>query len=167
MKDCDCKKSENQEEWLQDNEVGDSFLSQENEVSLISSIRNNLNRYQINSNAIFNRKLDEDELENLILDDTVLDYSYLKDFDDSDEDASEIMEETESETEIVDENDDVISEKPVDSDDDASEIMEETETETEIVDETEDEEPDTSKYLPVNNKKAAKTNASKYLRDLL
>jgi hypothetical protein len=77
MKDCGCQKNKTDDDWLEDGEVGDDFLK-ERKFNMIESIINNLNSVKINEKAIFNKKLDEDQLDNLILDDAIIDYSYVE-----------------------------------------------------------------------------------------
>jgi len=75
MSDCNCEKSYIVEDWPGERDVGDRFL-RTNETPLITSIRDNIIRSDVNQNAIFNRKMDEDRLDDLDLENVILDYSF-------------------------------------------------------------------------------------------
>ena len=139
MKDCNCESTKQDVEWLNDNEVGDDLLFQEKNP-LINSIKLNLNNYQTNNNSIFNKELESEALDNLIIDDTEIDYSYLKDFESEDD--------TDVESEVVDESE--------------PEVVDESEPEF-----IEKDYSQPSKFKPLNSNETAKTNAFSYLQELI
>lgn len=75
MSDCNCEKPDMVEDWPDERDVGDRFLRID-ENPLISSIKDNIIRSDVNQNAIFNRKMDEDRLDDLDLENVILDYSF-------------------------------------------------------------------------------------------
>jgi hypothetical protein len=75
MSDCNCEKSDMVEDWPDERDVGDRFLRMD-ETPLITSIRDNIIRADVNQNAIFNRKMDEDRLDDLDLENVIIDYSF-------------------------------------------------------------------------------------------
>ena len=97
MKDCDCEKKEVEETWLDKNDYGDEFLREEN-FKIINRILRDRKYYSINHDAVFNIKLDQDEINEMSLEDVNIDYSYLKDknFKMLEEDGIELLEENES-----------------------------------------------------------------------
>ena len=76
MEDCECEKNRTKEDWVGDNEVGDEFLRIES-FNIIDKIKKGLQFNGYNHNAIFNRKLEENEMESIDLDDVSIDYSYI------------------------------------------------------------------------------------------
>ena len=115
MKDCGCEKGKETENWPSEKEVGDDFLFEEG-TDMIKSIKKNLKYVKLNTEAIFNRKMDEDQLSALVLDDTVIDYSYLdgddETFIDYEVNQTPMMEEDDSgeETEVESVTSEVASE---------------------------------------------------------
>ena len=77
MSDCDCEKKNVDETWLDKNDYGDEFLREES-FKIIRRILRDKEYYSINNDAIFNIKLDENEINDMSLDDVNIDYSYLK-----------------------------------------------------------------------------------------
>ena len=75
MSDCNCEKPDMIEDWPDERDVGDRFLRLD-DAPLISSIKDNIVRSDVNQNAIFNRKMDEDRLDDLDLENVILDYSF-------------------------------------------------------------------------------------------
>ena len=157
MKDCGCKKENASGNWMGDEEVGDEFLFEEG-TNMIKSIERNLNSSQINKKAIFNIKLDEDQLSMLVLDDTVIDYSYIDEDDDTMinyevQDNGGEGEEGETEGEEEEYQEDELNE---DSESDNDVIIKETEEPVE----------DDTQYQE-EKKYSSKREAVKYLKDLL
>tara|TARA_Y100000593_G_C4190748_1_gene276758 strand:- start:183 stop:776 length:594 start_codon:yes stop_codon:yes gene_type:complete len=97
MSDCDCEKKNVDETWLDKNDYGDEFLSEES-FKIIRRIIRDKEYYTINQDAIFNLKLDENEINEMTLDDVKIDYSYLKNDNfrgmDDRQDEIELLEET-------------------------------------------------------------------------
>jgi len=111
MKDCDCEKKEVEETWLDKNDYGDEFLREEN-FKIINRILRDRKYYSINQDAVFNIKLDQDEINEMSLEDVHVDYSYLKDknFKTLEEDGIELLEENEStSSEFEEENEEKIN----------------------------------------------------------
>lgn len=77
MSDCDCEKKNVDETWLDKNDYGDEFLREES-FKIIRRILRDKKYYSINQDAVFNVKLDENEINEMSLDDVRIDYSYLK-----------------------------------------------------------------------------------------
>ena len=77
MSDCDCEKKNVDETWLDKNDYGDEFLRDES-FKIIRRILRDKKYYTINQDAIFNVKLDENEINEMSLEDVKIDYSYLK-----------------------------------------------------------------------------------------
>tara|TARA_R110001592_G_scaffold18816_17_gene77904 strand:- start:32193 stop:32780 length:588 start_codon:yes stop_codon:yes gene_type:complete len=77
MSDCDCEKKNVDETWLDKNDYGDEFLSEES-FKIIRRIIRDKQYYTINQDAIFNLKLDENDINDMTLNDVKIDYSYLK-----------------------------------------------------------------------------------------
>ena len=78
MSDCDCEKSNMNTDWPDERDVGDRFLRMD-ETPLISSIKSNILRSNVNKNAIFNRKMEEDKLDDLDIENVIIDYSFVDD----------------------------------------------------------------------------------------
>ena len=191
MKDCGCEKGKETENWPSEKEVGDDFLFEEG-TDMIKSIKKNLKYVKLNTEAIFNRKMDEDQLSALVLDDTVIDYSYLDGDDETfidyevnqtpmmEEDDSGEETEVESVTsEVASEVESVTSEVASEVESVTSEVASEVESVTsevepeifqmddfKIIDEKEEPlEADTEYQEKL--KYSSKTDAEKYLNDLL
>ena len=167
MKDCDCEKGKETENWPSEKEVGDDFLFEES-ISIIKSINKNLKFVKLNTDAIFNRKMDEDQLSALVLDDTVIDYSYIDKDDetliDYEVNQTQILQEEETEEEEPEEVESVKSE--------VESVKSESESESEpenndfkIIGEKEETLEEDTEY--VEKSKYSKTDAEKYLNDLL
>ncbi len=77
MSDCDCEKKNVDETWLDKNDYGDEFLREES-FKIIRRILRDKKYYSINQDAVFNVKLDENEINEMSLEDVKIDYSYLK-----------------------------------------------------------------------------------------
>ena len=77
MSDCDCEKKNVDETWLDKNDYGDEFLREES-FKIIMRILRDKKHYSINQDAVFNVKLDENEINEMSLEDVKIDYSYLK-----------------------------------------------------------------------------------------
>ena len=76
MNDCDCEKKKVDDTWLDKNDYGDEFLREES-FKIIRRILRDKEYYSINQDAIFNVKLEEDEINEMSLEDVNIDYSYL------------------------------------------------------------------------------------------
>jgi len=159
MKDCGCQKEDGTKNWVGENEVGDDFLFEEG-TNMIKSIERNIVNSKVNRDAIFNKKLDEDQLSTLILDDTVIDYSYIEGDDDTlvnyevdnindeedninDDDENNINDDKEdniNNNNEEDNNNNNNEEDNINNDDEEGEDEEETEGEDEEETEGEDEE---------------------------
>ena len=174
MKDCGCEKGKETENWPSEKEVGDDFLFEES-ISIIKSINKNLKFVKLNTDAIFNRKMDEDQLSALVLDDTVIDYSYIDKDDetliDYEVNQTQILQEEETEEEETEEEEpeEVESVKSeVESVKSESESESESEPENndfKIIGEKEETLEEDTEY--VEKSKYSKTDAEKYLNDLL
>ena len=77
MSDCECEKKNVDETWLDKNDYGDEFLREES-FKIIRRILRDKDYYSINQDAVFNLKLDENEINDMSLEDVKIDYSYLK-----------------------------------------------------------------------------------------
>ena len=193
MKDCGCKKEDASGNWMGDEEVGDEFLFEEG-TNMIKSIERNLKSSQVNKKAIFNMKLDEDQLSMLVLDDTVIDYSYIDEDDDTminyevqqsgegGEESDEADTETENETVEESSSEEESDEGDTETENETVEESDEGDTETEeeeygeeeesreeeeyIVEETEEPVEDDTEYQE-EEKYSSKDEAVKYLKDLL
>lgn len=117
MKDCNCKKKEVDDTWLDKNDYGDEFLREES-YKIIYRIGRDKNNREVNQEAIFNIKLEENEIDSMNLEDVKVDYSYLKNknfkvLNEDKEQEIDLLEETgetssdDSEKESTDENTDV------------------------------------------------------------
>ena len=159
--DCGCNKEEESGNWMGDTEVGDDFLFEES-TNMIKSIERNLKYGKVNSNAIFNKKMDEDQLSNLVLDDTVVDYSYIDDDDDTLVNYDYEVKEKE-ETEGEEETEEPIIEETVEMEDGGDEPKIENFS---IINEKEEPIEDTSEYLE-KKRVSSRREAEKYLNDLL
>ena len=106
MDKCDCEKNQTKKDWIPNNDVGDEFLKEEN-FNIIKKIQKGLLYYGFNQNAIFNKKLEENQINDLNLNEVNIDYSYLKDRDLVDEtmmEGEDLVDETMMEGEdLVDE----------------------------------------------------------------
>ena len=169
MKDCGCKKENASGNWMGDEEVGDEFLFEEG-TNMIKSIERNLNSSQINKKAIFNIKLDEDQLSMLVLDDTVIDYSYIDEDDDTM--INYEVQEGETETEEEEYQEDELNEGEGETETEEEEyqedeLNEDSESENDvIIKETEEPVEDDTQYQE-EKKYSSKREAVKYLKDLL
>jgi hypothetical protein len=163
MKDCDCQKNKMEDDWLGDGEVGDDFL-QERKYDMIESIIQNLNLGKINDNAIFNKKLDEDQLDNLILDDAIIDYSYVETPENDTlvdyQYEKKEMEEEEKEMEEEEE------EEETEMEEEETEMEEEEEEEETEMEEEETEMEEDTQYTE-EKKLTSRKNAVRYLNDLI
>ena len=74
--DCDCKKNLIDDKWPEKGDFGDKFLG-DNTFFLINSIKKFIKSDSINHDAYFNLKMEEEILDNLKMEDTYVDYSYL------------------------------------------------------------------------------------------
>ena len=155
MKDCGCQKEDGTKNWVGENEVGDDFLFEEG-TNMIKSIERNIVNSKVNRDAIFNKKLDEDQLSTLILDDTVIDYSYIEGDDDTlvnyevdnindeedninDDDENNINDDDEDNINNNNEEDNINNDDEEGEDEEETEGEDEEETEEEGETETEDE----------------------------
>ena len=178
MKDCGCEKGKETENWPSEKEVGDDFLFEEG-MDMIKSIKKNLKFVKMNPEAIFNKKMDEDQLSALVLDDTVIDYSYLGGDDETliNYDVNQtplLQDEVESEVESVTSESESDAETEVESVTSEVESVAETEVEPDIIQMEnfkiigEKEEPvEVDTEYQEKLKYSSRTDAEKYLNDLL
>ena len=102
MTDCECEKKDVSENWLEEDDYGDRFLREES-FRIIDKIKRSLTYYGFNENAIFNKKLDESEINNLDLDDVNIDYSYIDKEEIELLEENDLLEETPDQTTVVEE----------------------------------------------------------------
>lgn len=105
MKDCDCKKKEVDDTWLDKNDYGDEFLREES-FKIIARILRDKDYDNINEDAVFNIKLEEDEIDSMDLEDVKIDYSYLKN-----KNFKVLNEDNDEEIELLEENEEPTSEE--------------------------------------------------------
>ena len=166
MSDCECEKGEMMEHWPDERDVGDRFLRID-ETPLISSIKDNIIRANVNTNAIFNRKMDEDRLDDLDLENVVVDYSFV-----DDEDETLVEYDIEEETVNYDEEEETVNydeeEEPEDYNDNKEEPESEEDLEGEMEEIKEKEiEIQNPEVLEVKPKINSKNKVSDYLDDFL
>ncbi len=182
MKDCGCEKGKETENWPSEKEVGDDFLFEEG-TDMIKSIKKNLKFVKMNPEAIFNKKMDEDQLSALVLDDTVIDYSYLGGEDETminyDVNQTPLLQDEvesveESEVESVTSEVESVEESEVESATSEVESVEESEVEPDTIQMEnfkiirEEEEPvEVDTEYQERLKYSSRTDAEKYLNDLL
>ena len=66
MEDCNCKKTENDTEWINEGEYGDDFLKSVNS-KMIQDIRRDIENYSVNEEAVFNKEFQSNELDSIVI----------------------------------------------------------------------------------------------------
>ena len=66
MEDCDCKNTENDTEWIKENEYGDNFLKSENS-KMIQDIKKDIENFSVNEEAVFNKQFQINELDSIFI----------------------------------------------------------------------------------------------------
>lgn len=66
MEDCNCKKTENDTEWIKEDEYGDNFLKSENS-KMIQDIKKDIENFSLNEEAIFNKEFQINELDSIFI----------------------------------------------------------------------------------------------------
>ena len=148
MSDCECEKKKIDETWLDKNDYGDEFLREES-FKIIRRILRDKEYYNINNDAVFNIKFDENDINDMSLEDVNVDYSYLKNRNfkglNNDVDEIELLEETGNTT---DSTESILSQ-------DEAEAMEKIENidtiDEKILDDILDEETDREQNTVSNN----------------
>ena len=161
QEDCDCEKSEMVNIWPDERDVGDRFLRVD-ETPLVSSIRDNILMANVNPSAVFNRKMNEDRLDNLDIENVVVDYSFVEDEEEDETLVSyEIPEDEEETTNYEDEEETTMGmtgEEPESEDDLEGEVEEVGERQIEIQD---------PEILETRQKFENKNKVSDYLDDFM